>query len=104
MAQELVERVAWRYAHEKAAAFFNPGDVILYGKYKNHRGRIIRFFNNPKGQPQVEIEPIPKGRKQNKVIGLFKIWSVKVIEEIQRAEQAQTKAVAQRVASRFQRG
>jgi hypothetical protein len=55
---------------------FKVGDEILYGKYKNKRGKIIAFGQNHKGQITVEIEPIPKGRKQNKTIGLFKIWTI----------------------------
>jgi hypothetical protein len=55
---------------------FDIGDVILFGKYKNKRGRIISFGVNPKGQTTVEVEPIPKGRKKNKVMGLYKIWTL----------------------------
>lgn len=55
---------------------FDIGDVILFGKYKNKRGRIMSFGTNPKGQVTVEVEPIPKGRKKNKVMGLYKIWTL----------------------------
>jgi hypothetical protein len=55
---------------------FDVGDVILYGKYKNKRGKIIAFGTNPKGQVTVEVEPIPKGRKKNRVMGLYKIWTL----------------------------
>jgi hypothetical protein len=57
-----------------ASGYFNIGDVVLMGKYKNKKGLIVGFGVNPRGEPTVEIEPIPKGRKQNKIIGLFKIW------------------------------
>lgn len=67
----LVPRVASRYLK---AAFFNVGDIILYGKYKNKKGRVVAFGQDHKGNPTIEIEPIPKGRKQNKVFGLYKIW------------------------------
>ena len=30
----------------------------------------------------MEIEPIPKGRKQNKVVGLYKVWRADVKEGI----------------------
>lgn len=59
----------------KFAAMFNVGDVILYGKYKNKKGRILSFGKNDKGQPTIIIEPIPKGRKKNKEMGLYKIWT-----------------------------
>lgn len=96
----MAEKVAWRYAHVKTGAFFNVGDEIFFGKYKNKRGRIVQFSLNDKGQPLVEIEPIPKGRKQNKVMGLFKIWSIKAIEKSQQKEAAMD-SVTSRVASRF---
>lgn len=66
---------------EKTAAYFEVGDFILYGKYKNKKGRIVRFTQDDKGNPQVEIEPVPKGRKQNKTMGLFKIWKQKDMEK-----------------------
>lgn len=63
-------------ASVKRASFFNVGDIILYGKYKNKKGRVVSFGADKHGNPTVEIEPIPKGRKQNKVFGLYKIWHV----------------------------
>jgi hypothetical protein len=30
----------------------------------------------------MEIEPIPKGRKQNKIMGLFKVWRADVKENV----------------------
>jgi hypothetical protein len=73
-----VTPVAAKTIHVPATAAtipFNVGDVVLYGKYKNKRGRIVSFGRNPKGQLTVEIEPIPRGRKHNKEMGLFKIWT-----------------------------
>ena len=64
-------RVAARYV---ASTYFNIGDHVLYGRYKNHKGRIIRVFDDEKGHPSIEIEPIPKGRKHNVIMGLYKIW------------------------------
>lgn len=94
----LSERIAAKYLQ---AAFFNVGDMIAYGKYKNKKGRIVRFDTNDKGQPIVEIEPIPKGRKKNKVMGLFKIWNLQKVEEAQAQKEAQGNHLAQRVAARF---
>lgn len=54
--------------------YFKVGDLILLGKFKNTQGRIVGFGEDKWGNPTVEIEPIPKGRKKNKIIGLFKIW------------------------------
>lgn len=91
-------RIAARYVR---AAFFNVGDIILYGKYKNKKGKIIAFSENEKGQPLVEIEPIPKGRKQNKIMGLFKIWNLSVVEKSQEGKKEAMDPLASRVASRY---
>lgn len=66
------QRVAGR--HLVATGYFAPGDLVLYGKWKNKRGVIVRLFTDEHGNPAVEIEPIPKGRKKNKIFGLFRIW------------------------------
>ena len=63
-------------------AYFKIGDVVLMGKYKNKRGVIVGFGQDRWGNPTVEIEPIPKGRKQNKTVGLYKIWRADVKEGI----------------------
>lgn len=97
-------RVAARYMLLKIAGdYFKPGDIVLYGKYKNHRGRIVQFAKDKWGNPTVEVEPIPKGRKQNKVFGLFKIWRADVKEKAL-AEQAQAEAAAMAKAAGFDDG
>jgi len=63
-------------------AYFNVGDVVLMGKYKNARGAIVGFGKDKWGNPTVEIEPTPKGRKQNRIIGLYKIWRADVKEGV----------------------
>lgn len=92
----LAQRVARRFQ----AAFFNVGDIILYGKYKNKKGRIVSFGKNDKGQPTVEIEPIPKGRKKNKVMGLFKIWNVSKKEEAVAKQQEEEEKAKKTAASK----
>lgn len=57
----------------KRAAFFNVGDPITFGKYQNKPGRIVRFLDDGKGNPLIEIEPVPKGLKKNKIMPLFRI-------------------------------
>lgn len=64
----------------RVTAYFKVGDVVLMGKYKSMRGAIVGFGQDKWGNPTVEVEPTPKGRKQNKVIGLFKIWRADVKE------------------------
>jgi hypothetical protein len=65
-------RVLARYLFAKGE--FVVGDPILFGKYKNKRGIIVRVFEDEKGHPSIEVQPVPKGRKKNKIIGLYKIW------------------------------
>lgn len=65
-------RVACQFL--KKSGYFGVGDFILYGKWKNKKGKIVAIGQDKHGNPTVEIEPIPKGRKQNKVFGLFRIW------------------------------
>ena len=65
-------------------AYFKIGDVVLMGKYKNKRGVVVHFDEDKWGNPTVEIEPVPKGRKQNKVLGLYKIWRADVKEGVLR--------------------
>src|SRR5574338_509619 len=84
VAPPTVLRVASRHVQ---AAYFSVGDIVLMGKYKNKRGKIVSFGQDKWGNPTVEVEPIPKGRKQNKVFGLFKIWRADVKEKAL-AEQA----------------
>ena len=64
------------------SAYFKLGDIVLMGKYKNKRGAVVGFGQDTWGNPTVEIEPIPKGRKQNRIIGLYKIWRADVKEGI----------------------
>ena len=66
------ENVVWKVVVGREH-YFEVGDLILYGKYKNKKGVIRAFSHDAKGNPTVEIEPFPKGRKQNKVFGLFLI-------------------------------
>ena len=66
----------------KKKAYFKIGDVVLMGKYKNMRGTVIGFGQDKWGNPTVTIEPTPKGRKQNRIIGLYKIWRADVNEGV----------------------
>lgn len=84
-------RVAARYL--VSTGYFELGSIVLYGKYKNKRGKIVAFGTDKWGNPTIEVEPIPKGRKQNKVIGLYKIWRADVKEKAL-AEQAAQAAQA----------
>ncbi len=72
------QRVLARYFFSNG--YFGIGDVVLMGKYKNKHGKIVGFGQDKWGNPTVEIEPIPKGRKQNKIFGLYKIWRADVKE------------------------
>jgi len=54
--------------------YFEPGDMISWGKYKNKPAVIRGFGHDKHGNPTVLIDPVPKGRKQTKEMGLYKIW------------------------------
>lgn len=64
------------------SAYFKTGDVVLMGKYKNKRGTIVGFSGDKWGNPTVEIEPTPRGRKQNRIVGLYKMWRADVKEGV----------------------
>jgi len=65
-----------RVAGEKRASYFNVGDYVSYGKFQNKPGKLVRIFTDERGIPMIEIEPVPKGRKKNRVMGLFRVRHV----------------------------
>jgi len=69
MASTLTNRVATRFLR----ASFKPGDYILFGRFRNKPAKIIRVFNDERGIPYIEVQPIPKGRKSNRIFGLYTI-------------------------------
>ncbi len=56
------------------AGMFKKGDHVLFGKYKNKKGKIVAVYLDDKDHPTIDIEPIPKGRKKTVSMGLYKIW------------------------------
>lgn len=66
---------------DPACGYFVIGDEIFYGKWKNKKGKIVNISYDEKGLPAVEIEPIPKGRRSNVIIGLYKIRRANSIEK-----------------------
>lgn len=70
-------------------AYFKIGDVVLMGKYKNKRGVIVGFDQDSWGNPTVTVEPTPKGRKRNRVLGLYKIWRADVKEGVLKRQSKQ---------------
>lgn len=67
-----VFKVAANYM--KSAGYFAVDDLVLYGKYKNKKAIIRSISIDERGVPVVTLEPQPKGRKQDKTLGLFNIW------------------------------
>lgn len=55
------------------APYFNVDDLVTFGKFQNKPGRIVRLFKDERGIPMIEIEPVPKGRKQNRVMSLYRV-------------------------------
>jgi hypothetical protein len=80
-------RVASRFL---LASYFNVGDYISFGKFKNKRGKVVKMYLDLRGIPYIEIQPIPKGRKKNRVLGLYTIrkMSPEAIVEAQVLEKA----------------
>lgn len=58
----------------RSAGYFEVGDQVFFGKYKNKAGIVQRLFKDEHGVPRVEIQPQPQGRKKNRTMGLFNIW------------------------------
>jgi hypothetical protein len=83
---KLARQVALRYA----TGYFSVGDKVLFGKYKNKVGIVKSFGQDKWGNPTIEIEPFPKGRKQNKIMGLYKIWRADVKEKALKEQMAKT--------------
>jgi hypothetical protein len=80
----------------KEGAYLSVGDFVLYGKYKNKKGRIKAFKTNAKGDPVVVVEPVPKGRKQPKELVFLKVRKMpkEQIKELKKKK-------AQRIVARF---
>lgn len=74
MYDRLIRRVATRFLTSKA--FFEVGDYVWGGKYKNKLYKVLGFGTSEKGDPTISLQPVPKGRKQNKVISLFKVRKI----------------------------
>jgi len=90
MLDPLASRVAARFLI--GTGYFAVNDAVLYGKYKNKRGKIVGFGSDKWGNPTIEVEPVPKGRKQNKVFGLYKVWRADVKEKALAEQAAQAAA------------
>ena len=69
-------RVAAKWASKQVSLTLtmNVGDPVWFGKYKNKAGIVVGFEKDPKGNPLVLVDPVPKGRKQTKAIQLFRVW------------------------------
>ena len=53
---------------------FKKGDHVLFGKYKNKKGKIVDVYLDDKDHVTIDIEPVPKGRKKTVSMGLYKVW------------------------------
>ncbi len=75
----MAQRIAQRYLE---AGYLDVGDYVLYGKFKNARGKVVGFGKNEKGDPTVEVIPVdkdwkPKKGAKPKSLTLLKIRKVK---------------------------
>jgi hypothetical protein len=55
------------------AGMFKKGDHVLFGKWKNRRGKITAVYLDDRDRPTIDIEPVPKGRKKTVTMSLYKI-------------------------------
>lgn len=53
---------------------FKKGDRVFFGKYKNKKGKIVDTYQDEKDHTAITIEPVPKGRKKDVEMGLYKVW------------------------------
>lgn len=83
------------HGRQKAGSYLAVSQKILYGKWKNHLGRIVSFGADKWGNPTITIEPIPRGRKKLKTLGLFKVWRADVVEKAKAQAEAKEQALAQ---------
>jgi len=62
---------------DSGGSYLNVGDVVLYGKFKNAKGRIKSFGKNEKGDPTIEVQPVDADLKpkqgQPKTLTLLKV-------------------------------
>lgn len=61
--------------------YFKIGDQILFGKYKNKKGKVVGFGKDDKGSPTMDIESISKGKKKKTTMGLYRMWLASVKEK-----------------------
>ena len=64
----------WAGKQQSITLTLSVGDPVWFGKYKNKPGVVVGFEKDPKGNPLVLVDPVPKGRKQTKAIQLFRVW------------------------------
>jgi hypothetical protein len=79
-----------RVASRFLLASFSAGDYIFYGRWKNKKAIVVRIFEDARGIPYVEIQPLPKGRKLNRTFSLYTIrkMSPEAVAEAQALEAA----------------
>lgn len=79
--------------------YLNIGDLILYGKFKNARGRITGFGKNDKGDPTVLIQPVDKDGNAKK--GQPKELVMLKVRKIQPSKKEACMSIEQRVVARY---
>jgi hypothetical protein len=65
-----VRRVVCEAAY---AGMFKKGDHVLFGKWKNRKGKIADIYLDDRDRPMIDIEPVTKGRKKTVTMSLYKI-------------------------------
>lgn len=78
MLRQLIREAAY-------AGAFKRGDPVMYGKYKNKSGKIKKIYNDEKDHATIDVEPVPKGRKDDVTMGLYRVWPGKEKEDLDEA-------------------
>ena len=64
--------------------YFLPGDTVLYGKWKNKRGRVISLYPHADtGEPMMKLQPIKGGSPID--MSLFKMRRAPRPEDVPRS-------------------
>ncbi len=56
--------------------YIQVGQTVLYGKFKNRPALVKKIFKDDRGVIMIELEPVPKGRKKNRIMSLFSVWKL----------------------------
>jgi len=75
---EISRRVAAKYL----LSSFQTGDIVFYGRGRDKTAVTIRVWADERGVPFIEVQPIPRGKKHNRVFSLYTVHKVTADEAV----------------------